>query len=267
MRKLLILAVLLLPVGLKAQESSDSEWLANCRDRSWSNDREQVCDVQVKTMAARSVLNIRPGENGAVAIEAYNGRGIEIHARMQASAYTRSEAAQLLRDINIDTGNTITATGPTTERHHGWSVSFVIYVPRTQDIVADTHNGPIAIKDVVSTMNLSAVNGPISLSGVGGEVHAHAQNGPIHIRLTGNHWVGEGLDAETENGPVALEIPEEYNAQLETGTTNGPVESEFPIQVTLNGRHSFRHFTTKLGTGGALVRAVTTNGPLVLRRP
>ena len=42
---------------------------------------------------------------------------------------------------------------------------------------------------------------------------------------------GAGLDAETQNGPMVLYVPEGYNAQLETGTTNGPMSIGFPITV------------------------------------
>jgi hypothetical protein len=116
-------------------------------------------------------------------------------------------------------------------------------------------------------MELSAQNGPITLSGVGGDVHASTQNGPLHVRLTGVRWNGAGLNAETRNGPVQLAIPEDYNARLETGTVNGPMQSDFPLTVTLGGRESWRRLATTLGSGGPLVRVVTTNGPVTLKRP
>jgi len=49
-----------------------------------------------------------------------------------------------------------------------------------------------------------------------------------------------------------------------TGTTNGPMRSDFPI--TLQGHISTRRIDTEINGGGPTVRAVTTNGPLVLRR-
>ncbi|HUP90163.1 MAG TPA: hypothetical protein VM100_12455 [Longimicrobiales bacterium] len=269
MRTPIILALFAMasPPALARAQETDTEWLQNCRSKRWSSDREQVCDVEVKTIPARSMLNVRPGQNGAVKIEAYNGRDIEIHARMQANADSRGEAQELMREINIETSGPITASGRESGRRKNWHVSFYIFVPRNTNVDVITQNGPISIKNVIGKMALSAQNGPISLDGVGGDVHARAENGPLHVRLTGTRWTGEGLDAETHNGPLALEIPENYNAALETGTINGPVETDFPINVTLNGRRGWRHFTTTLGRGGPSVRAVTTNGPLSLRRP
>ena len=77
---------------------------------------------------------------------------------------------------------------------------------------------------------------------------------------------GVGLDAETRNGPVVISIPEGYNAELTTGTVNGPMDIGFPITVQGRIGTGRRHLTTTLGSGGPSIRAVTTNGPAVIRK-
>src|ERR1043165_2267454 len=109
------------------------------------------------------------------------------------------------------------------------------------------------------------LTGPRSLSGVGGDVHASAQNGPLSVRLQGARWDGAGLDAETQNGPADLLIPDDYNAKIEFGTVNGPMDVGFPMTVTISGRVKDR-ITTTLGSGGPPIRVVTTNGPMTVRR-
>ena len=264
-RRLLILALLATPSLVFAQES-DEEWLEHCMNGRWNGRRPTACDVRVQTLPRRDVLRVRPGQNGGVHIIADDRNDIEVHTRLQASAESRNDANSTLRGIDVDLGSTLSASGPGRDMDGGWSVSFVIYVPRNTNLDLETHNGPIAVKQVVGRMELSAQNGPISLSGVGGEVRAETQNGPLQVRLTGNRWNGAGLDAETRNGPIQVAIPEGYNAMLETGTVNGPMQTDFPITMTLNGRMSWKRFTTKLGDGGAPVRVVTTNGPVTLSR-
>jgi hypothetical protein len=265
-RFVFLLALITAPSALLAQED-DSEWLDNCRNGRWNNRRPNECDVRVQRISAREMLTVRPGQNGAVQIVAADRSDVEIHARMQASADSRGEAASLLRAIQVDVGSTISTRGPQRDDDAHWSVSFVIYVPRNTNLDLQTRNGPISVKNVVGRMELSAQNGPIQLSGVGGDVRAVAQNGPLQVRLTGTRWNGAGLDAETQNGPVQLSIPENYNARLETGTVNGPMESDFPITVTLNAGRSWKRMSMTLGNGGPPVRVVTTNGPVSLRRP
>ena len=266
MRSALILAALALLPATSFAQQDDDEWLENCQSQKW-NRRPTACDVRVQRIAARDLLTVRPGQNGAVQIIAEDRRDLEVHTRIQASADSRGDAADVLRRIVVEYGSTVTTRGPNRDDDEHWAASFIIYVPRNTNLDLETRNGPISVKNVVGKMELSAHNGPIQLSGVGGDVRANAQNGPLQVRLTGTRWNGAGLDAETQNGPVQLTIPETYNALLETGTVNGPVETDFPINITLNARHNWKRFTTKLGDGGARVRVVTTNGPLSLRRP
>lgn len=266
MRKALLLAAIFIPPYAANAQESDSEWLENCRDGRWNGRRETACSVDVKTIAARSLLTIRPGQNGAVQIIADDRRDIEVHTRLQASAESSRDAAATLRELDVDLGSTLTVNGPSSARSRNWSASFVIFVPRNTNIDAVTQNGPIDITNVFGKMELSAQNGPISLDGVGGNVRARAQNGPLQVTLTGTRWNGEGLDAETQNGPIDLAIPTNYNAALETGTVNGPMQSDFPLTVTLNGR-DWKRLRTTLGDGGPVVRVVTTNGPVSLSRP
>ena len=75
--------------------------------------------------------------------------------------------------------------------------------------------------------------------------------------ILGHVWEGSGMDMRTTNGGVALQIPEDYNAHLETGTVNGGMRLGFP--VTVQGRID-RELSVDLGRGGQTVRAVTTNG-------
>jgi len=263
-------AVLVLPTTLRAQESDD-EWQANCRE-GWGDwgQRARHCEIRESGMKATGrALTVDPGMNGGVEIIGWDkSDSIGITARIQVNARSMSDADAIARDIKIEaSGGTIRAVGGTGPfgRRQNWSVSFIVMVPRRTDLSLSTQNGPLSVQDVSGRMDLQTQNGPLSLSGVGGDVHASAQNGPLMIELLGTRWDGVGLDAETQNGPADLRIPDNYNAKIEFGTVNGPMEVGFPITVTLSGRVRDRISTT-LGSGGPPVRVVTTNGPMVVRR-
>ena len=258
-----ILLVLALPA--RAQSAADARWVSECREREddW---RAKHCEVRVVTLVPGGAIAVDPGQNGGVAVSGWDGGSIEVHARIQAEGATEDEAASLAREIKVVTaGTTIGATGPASGARHSWGVSFVLYVPRRSDLKLDTYNGPIAVHDVTGRMALTAYNGPVSLEGVGGDVRARTTNGPLDVDLTGSHWEGVGLDAETTNGPVNLGIPTDYSARLELGTVNGPFSVAFPLTITVQGKLG-RRITTTLGAGGAPVRVVTTNGPVEIRR-
>ena len=112
-------------------------------------------------------------------------------------------------------------------------------------------------------MEFSALNGGVHLSRVGGSVKGGTTNGGFHIELSGNRWDGEALDVSTTNGGVSMSIPENYSAHLETGTVNGQLSIEFPVTVQGN---ITRELAVNLGSGGATIRAMTTNGGVKIRR-
>lgn len=247
-------------------QRSDAEWLDQCRNQRWSSrdDGDRFCDVRTTTLGALRAVSVDGRENGAVAVRGWDGNEVRVSARIQTHASSEAAARELAGRVRVLTdGGTVRAEGPARERGAWWSVSYEVMVPHRMDVNVDTHNGPIAVQDVAGRMTLRADNGPLSLSRVGGAVNARVQNGPISVVLAGDRWNGEGLDAESVNGPVQLSIPRDYSARLEVGTTWGPVQLDIPLN---EGYRGGRHVTTTLGSGGAPVRVVTTNGPLVVRR-
>lgn len=265
-RTLLALLIMLAPAVASAQRD-DSEWLDNCRRNRWNSERNNYCEVRVAgfRLGGRT-LDVDARESGGISVHAWDRDSVEVHERIQASGYSSDEATDIGRQVRVVVDNArIRADGPsTTRRNSSWSVSYDILVPRSVSLNLQATNGPIGINGTHGTVNATTVNGPLSLVGLSGQVHARTSNGPLQVSLTGRGWAGGSLDAETTNGPVSLDIPEGYAAHLVTGTVNGPMRSDFPI--TLQGNISARRIETDIGGGGPTVRAITTNGPLVLRR-
>jgi putative adhesin len=266
----LALIQLVLPAAaLRAQESTD-EWLADCRDGSgdWAY-RFRHCEVRETGMKPNGrPLSVEPGMNGGVEIIGWDKDSIAVTARIQVSARTKEDAEAMAHAIKIEASGAtvrVAVPGGAVGRHQNWGVNLVVMVPRRTDLTISTENGPLSVEDVAGRMELQTQNGPLSLSGVGGDVHASAQNGPLTVELLGTRWDGAGLQAETQNGPAELQIPDNYNAKIEFGTVNGPMDVGFPMTVTISGRVKDRISTT-LGTGGPPIRVVTTNGPMVVRK-
>jgi hypothetical protein len=247
-------------------QRTDDEWLENCRDQQ-RRDREAHCMVKVDRVRAGESLRVDAGQNGGVLVYGADRTDVEVHARVQAWAESAGDAESLAGAVrlNYEPGS-IRADGPSAGRREGWAVTFVVYVPRRTDLDLQASNGPVSAADVMGTITATTRNGPVSLRSVGGDVTARTENGPITVDLEGDRWDGAGLDAQTRNGPINLRIPEGYNARLEAGTVNGPFNTDVPLQVTLLGRQRNRRVEATLGDGGPLIRAVTTNGPVNIRR-
>jgi DUF4097 and DUF4098 domain-containing protein YvlB len=255
------------PPRLSAQ-TDDARWLKECQDeRFGSDDREHFCEVRhTGFKPSGGTLTIDPDENGGAEIEGWDRDSVAVTMRIQAGARTDEDARALAREVTIEaSGSTVRVDGPSSGRNQHWGVELVVMVPRQSGLGVRTVNGPLSVEGVSGQMDLRAQNGPVSLYRLAGDVSARAQNGPLTVTLGGTRWDGKGLDAETVNGPVTLDLPEGYNAELETGTVNGPMNLETPLTVTLSGRVRDRIHTT-LGKGGSTVRVVTTNGPITIRK-
>src|SRR4029078_6973355 len=120
-----------------------------------------------------------------------------------------------------------------------------------------TTNGGVTVDAVDSRIELRTTNGGVKLSRVAGDIEGHTTNGGIDVDLEGATWSGSGLDVQTTNGGIRMNIPAQYNAHLETGTRNGNVRIDFP--VTVQGSIG-KTFATDLGSGGPTIRVRTTNG-------
>jgi hypothetical protein len=272
MRRTLLIAPLLVlsfAAPSMAQRSSrdpstaGDDWLDRCRDNR-NNDRERFCEVRERRLSPSRSLDIDGQQNGSVSVHGWDRSEVYVLAKIQTDGDDLGEARDLASRITIDAdGGRVRADGPSMRRNQSWSVSFEVWAPRETSIHASTHNGGVSVENMDARLDLSAVNGGIALRSVSGDIRGETTNGPLNVTLDGDRWRGEGLDLRTTNGPVNLEIPDGYSARLETGTVNGGMRIEFP--VTLQGVIG-RHITTTLGNGGAPIRAVTTNGPVDIRR-
>ena len=238
-----------------------------CRDEQrWYNDRlVGTCAIREQRLAPTGApIAIDGRQNGGVAVKGWDQNEILVRARVQTGAPTAPEAEALAREIRIETsGAKIFASGPENRRDYHWDVSYEVFVPRRADVSVGTHNGGIVIAEVNGRIDFSATNGGVVLKKVAGTVKGSTTNGGLVIELTGDHWEGETLDVSTTNGGVIMSIPENYSANLQTGTVNGSISVDFPVTVQGDLK---KQLAVNLGSGGATVRATTTNGGVRIRR-
>jgi hypothetical protein len=248
------------PAQVRLESSFD------CDDVGRHDDRETWCEVREETLAGGNPLDVDAGPNGGIRVRGWERGEILVRARVVATAGTEDEARRLVSGVRIETGGgQVRAQGPDPgERGRGdWHVSYEIMAPQDSELTLNTRNGGISIRDLRGSVRFRARNGGIRLENVGGEFRGGTTNGGVNVDLSGDRWEGAGLDVETRNGGIRLDLPASYSAELEAGTTNGRINIDFP--VTVQGRIG-RHLTTTLGSGGPTIRAVTTNGGVQIRR-
>jgi DUF4097 and DUF4098 domain-containing protein YvlB len=263
--RIVLIATLVALTGLSVLAQQKGGTLT-CRGDNWYNDKlEGNCEVREQTLAMSGApIAIDGKQNGGISVKGWDQGQVLVRARVQTGAPTAAEAADLAKQIRIETsGAKIYASGPENRRNYHWDVSYEVFVPRRADLSLETHNGGISISDVNGKIDFNALNGGVVLRKVGGAVRGSTTNGGLVVELSGDRWDGETLDVRTTNGGVILSIPENYSAKLETGTVNGSINVDFP--VTVQGKIN-KELAVNLGSGGATVKAVTTNGGVRVKR-
>jgi DUF4097 and DUF4098 domain-containing protein YvlB len=254
----------LVSLAVSAASAQKKEGSMDCNDSGWSDRLQNHCEIREQTVPAGGAITVDAGKNGGVSVKGWDRSEVLVRARVQTFAPTQAETEVLAKQVRIETaGSRIHAEGPSEQRDFHWSVSFELFVPRRSDLSLAASNGGISISDVHGKIDFNAVNGGVSLRRIGGNVHGDTTNGGLAIELSGDRWDGEQLDVKTTNGGVSMSVPDNYSAHLETGTVNGNVSVDFPI--TVQGRIT-KEISVNLGSGGATVRAMTTNGGVRLKR-
>lgn len=262
---LLALGLVGMAVGAAPAQKDSKNKSLDCRDSWWDGERlENKCEIREQTVAAGGGITVDAGQNGGVSVKGSNRNDILVRTRIQTAARTQGEADELAKQVRIETGGLrISAAGPEQQRDSHWSVSFEILVPSRSSLSLEAHNGGISISDVNGKIEFNCTNGGVVLRRVGGSVHGATTNGGLVVELAGDRWDGEELDVKTTNGGVVMNVPENYSAHLETSTVNGNVSVDFP--VTVQGRIT-KELSVNLGSGGATIRATTTNGGVRVKR-
>lgn len=260
---MLILALAMPSAAMAQAQPVRVERDSECR---WNGgDRESYCEVREFVLEPRSRLMVDSHQNGGIRVAGWDRNEISLVARVQAWSRDEDDARELAERVRIRTDGRVEPDGPRFNgRGESWAVTFELMVPRDMSLELRARNGGISLVDVHGTIDARTTNGGFTIVGGSGDIRGETTNGGVRVELMGRSWAGRGLDLETTNGGVRVLVPEGYNAELETGTVNGGLDLDIPI--VLSGRIT-RTIRTTLGDGGPLIRARTTNGGVVIRRP
>jgi hypothetical protein len=250
-------------LGAGTLGAAERDWCRDDRDWRRGDRYERYCEVREERLSPRRQLRVDAAPNGGIEVVGWDRHEIQLEAKVVAHADSEDAARRLAGQVRLETGDTIRAEGPDSRRGSSWSVSYRLHVPTHSDLALQTTNGGVSVRAIRGELDLETTNGGLHLEDIGGALRGRTTNGGVHLRLSGREWEGDGADIRTTNGGVKVQVPEDYNARLETGTTNGGIQVDFP--VTVRGRID-RRLSVDLGRGGAPIRVFTTNGGVSLQR-
>ncbi|HMB70012.1 MAG TPA: DUF4097 family beta strand repeat-containing protein [bacterium] len=243
------------PAAADWKTVDDEDW---CREGGGKWSSRRYCEIrETEIPAGRDVITVDGHRNGGIEVKGWDEDKILIRAKVTVWEDDDEDAREMVEDIRIDTDDVIRADGPGSRDGRGWSVDYRILVPFNSDLDLESRNGGLSVVDVSGTIDLETTNGGISLVNLNGEVTGLTTNGGVSVVLNGDGWDGEGLDVESRNGGISIEVPHDYSADLMAGTKNGGIRSDLRVR-----RQGYTGGTVRatLGEGGPLLRVMTRNG-------
>lgn len=253
-----IAALVMFAGPLAAQRRAGAD--DGCGQENWGSDREGFCEIREYTVpASGGTMTVDAAPNGGISVEGSSRGDIVVRARVVATAATQEEAKAIASRVQVvATAVRVDSDGPRNlHNREGWQVSYRLAVPTQTALSLATTNGGIAVDAVDSRVELHTTNGSLKLSHMAGDVEGRTTNGSVEVDLEGNTWSGGGLDVQTTNGAVRMNVPAQYNAHLEAGTRNGSLRIDFPVMVQGSVDKSL---STDIGSGGPTLRVRTSNG-------
>jgi DUF4097 and DUF4098 domain-containing protein YvlB len=132
------------------------------------------------------------------------------------------------------------------------------------DIRAQTGDGSIRLREVTGSLNLGTGDGSIVADGTMSALRARSGDGSISIRVESRSMPNADWNITTGDGSVTLELPDQFDAELDAHTGDGRVSVHGDLSETIES--SKRSVRGRLGKGGRALRLRTGDGSIMLRR-
>lgn len=214
--------------------------------------------------------------NGSIEIAGWDKDSVAISGTKSASSEEALKSIKI--EISQGAGSISVRTLLPPVRHGGAGAKYLINLPRKSQLDQITStNGPLRVEDISGEVRLRTSNGSIHLGNVRGRLWVDTSNGRIEgtnldgdtvLRTTNGSIhldrVRGAMEARTTNGSITLSLPADIKATVDAETTHGTVSSDFDELV--HRSRSRRHLEGAIGNGGPLIRLLTTNGSIRLRK-
>lgn len=226
--------------------------------------------------------------NGAITVAGTDAGQCNITATLTTRGHTVAEAEELSGKIELRLeesggGLAFRIDKPSSIKDNRIDVKLDVTIPVETDLVLETTNGNIDVRNiegdlkaetvngnaigrgVFGKVNISTVNGQIKCSEISGDVRLSTVNGSVRAVYSDESKGASNIDISTVNGSINLEVPDGISAKVDASVLNGSINSSIP--VTVKGKIGKRHLkgTVGSGQGRGLLRLRTVNGSVNIR--
>lgn len=263
----------------------DGKNITNCGQITMRVDDWQVVRSEQERVLPRSAvssLQVQAAHYGGILVNGWERDQYAIKACLGAASENAAEAQSLLSQLALSVQDgrvSVTGAG----RDETWMAYLVIYAPNgaalnlearnapitvnsiSASIEARNSNGPITLRNVDGQVRADVTNGPINISGNRGEHHLKVLNGPLNVTLLGSRWENGELEGSTQNGPIELALPPDYQSAVRVNPSKHSPVACRAVQCKEAARTWDKPSLIEFGGPNPVVRLSTVNGPTTVR--
>jgi hypothetical protein len=167
--------------------------------------------------------------------------------------------------------------------HRPLGAKLIVSLPASSDVTAQTGDGSIDIEHINGKLALHSGDGRVRGRDLGGEltvrtgdgsvaadgaftnVHAQTGDGRVTIRAAPGSVPSADWDIETGDGSVTIELPANFNGELDAQTGDGRVRLQDISVSNVSGEIQRGSARGRIGSGGRTLRVRTGDGSITLR--
>ncbi len=231
--------------------------------------REEFHQTYPLTAQGRVSLN---NINGSVRVVAWDRNEVKVDAVKMAYRRDRLDEAKIVvrSDANTFHVQTDYPQGTQTFKdgegryNNPATIEYTLSVPRGARIDSiELINGDLDIDGITGDVRASSINGRVSAHELMGDVRLSTINGKVEA-MFGRLNEAKAISLGSVNGPVALVIPSDSNAEIKAGTVHGGISNDFGLPVR-RGDYVGRDLAGQIGQGGARIKLGNVNGPISIK--
>jgi len=137
-----------------------------------------------------------------------------------------------------------------------------ILVPKDLNLMINTGDGIIEVKNIEASSNLKSIKGEIYYKGIG-DLIAYSERGKVTAQFKKTKKSHQ-VDLSSLTGDIQLILLEGANAQIST-ETRGPITTDFTVKINREKNSPFKKGMTKIGKGYSKIFLKSHSGGIRLQ--
>jgi len=224
--------------------------------RATSKEATAMIEIFADQKGNQVTVDVKTQKTSGFGIHFHNSRSAKLIVSAPATANVAARSGDGSIDVDHMSGRLELRTGDGSIRGRNLA----------GDVRAHTGDGSIKLEGINGALDVDTGDGSITASGKMTSVRARSGDGSVTIHADAGSAPEADWDISTGDGSVTLELPDDFNGELDAHTGDGGIRINDVTLSNVSGKIGRNNVRGRLGSGGRNVRVRTGDGSITLRK-